>query len=200
MFSLRQSEQSTSCAGVTALIALLFAFSLSLSLAASPAEVFGSVKITWDPNPEHDVIGYRVHYGSESGTYTDVMDVGPATAFEITGLIDGQIRFCSVTAYNIYEIDSDFAEELQVVYTAPVSHPSIGDEKFRIEGMTFGADHLVTFEVAGKIGNTVEVWASPDLADWTLIDTLTEISGPITIVDPAAARQARRFYRLGTPK
>lgn len=196
---LRQSKQSASGVGITALFTLLFAFSLSVPLAASPAEISGSVTIAWDPNPEPDVIGYRVHYGSKSGAYSQVIDVGPVTEFDIPGLIEDQSYFCSVTAYNTYGMDSDFAEELLVTYTAPASYPPTVEQEFRISEMTFGNGNLMTFEVSGMIGDSVEVWASNNLADWTLIDTLTNVSGPITIEDPAAEGQPRRFYQLRTP-
>lgn len=196
MHSLRHIIHSTFAD--TALITLFAALSLSIPLAASPALVSGSVTIAWDPNPEPDVIGYRVHYGSESGAYTEVIDVGPCTAFEITGLIEAQGYFCSVTAYNTYGMDSDFAEEL-VIYNVPGLDPPIVEQEFRINRMTLGTDQMVTFEVSGMIGNIVEVWASHDLADWTLIDTLIDVSGPITVEDPAAKGQPQRFYRLGIP-
>lgn len=167
-----------------------------MQLAASPAQLLGSVTIAWDPNPETDVVGYRVHYGMESGAYTNVIDVGPATTFEITGLIENQSYFCSVTAYNAFGMDSDFADELAVIYSV---EPPIVEQEFRIKRMTFGTDHMVTFEVSGLIGNRVEVWASPNLTDWTLIDTLMDVSGPITIKDRAADGQPQRYYRLGIP-
>lgn len=193
MTSLRQFKQSTS--RIIAVISLVFSFPLAIPLAAG---VSGSVTLAWDPNTETDVIGYRVHYGSESGAYTEVIDVGPVTAFEITGLLEEQGYYCSVTAYNIDGVESDFAEEVFTRTKQGSDSPTIGQE-FRINRMTLGADHMVTFEVSGMVGDVVEVWASPDLVGWTCIDTLTGVSGPITIQDPAAAGQPRRFYRLSTP-
>ena len=194
MRSLPQSRQSDSA--VTALITVLFACSPILPLAAGPADPPGGVTIAWDPNPEPDVIGYRVHYGDESGVYTEVIDVGPATQFEITGLIEDQSYFCSVTAYNSHGMDSDYADELLVIHTVD---PIIEEQEFRISEMSFGAGHLVTFEVSGMIGKIVEVWASHNLTDWTLIDSLIDLSGSITIEDPAAEGESRRFYQLRIP-
>jgi hypothetical protein len=182
---------------VKSLITLLFPFSLMIPLAASSIDS-GGVKIAWDANHETNVIGYRVHYGTKSGAYTNVIDIGSATQFVIPGLIKGQSYFCSVTAYNTYGIESDFAQELMVIHSPTVSSPRSAEQEFRIDRMVFGADHLMTFEVSGMTGNTVEVWASPDLAAWTHIGTLTGVSGPISIKDTAAQGQPRRFYQLRT--
>lgn len=57
----------------------------------------------------------------------------------------------------------------------------------------------LSFNVSNIPGDTVEVYASDDLADWKLIGTAPVISGTITIQDPEAAGEPRRFYQLRTP-
>jgi hypothetical protein len=71
-----------------------------------------SVRLAWDPNPETDVAGYRVYYGPAPGNYPKVLDVGSATAAEVTELVAGVPYYLSVTAYNSFGLESGFSEPL----------------------------------------------------------------------------------------
>ncbi len=35
-----------------------------------PAAHAGQVTVAWDPNPEPDVVGYKIYYGTSPGSYT----------------------------------------------------------------------------------------------------------------------------------
>ncbi len=37
------------------------------------------VKLAWDANPEPDIAGYEVHYGTEKGAYSSIASVGVVT-------------------------------------------------------------------------------------------------------------------------
>ena len=52
---------------------------------ATAAAESGSLTIAWDPNAEADVAGYRVHIGTQPGTYSVVTDAGNRTALTIAG-------------------------------------------------------------------------------------------------------------------
>lgn len=58
-----------------------------------------TINLMWDPNPEESVIGYKVHVGTQSGTYTQHIDVGPTTAWSYTSAVAGQQYCFAVTAY-----------------------------------------------------------------------------------------------------
>ena len=55
------------------------------------------LSIVFDRNPEPDVIGYRLHYGPASRSYTRIVDIGNSTLGSLT--VTGQ-TFVAVTAYN----------------------------------------------------------------------------------------------------
>jgi hypothetical protein len=86
------------------------------------------ITLAWDA-PAHntdgtvvtDLAGYRVHYGTASGSYSSVLDVGSATTATVSGLLEGQTYFFAVRAYNSYDLESDFSNELQ--WDAPVPAP-----------------------------------------------------------------------------
>ena len=74
--------------------------------------------LSWDPNPESEIAGYKTYYGTTSKTYDACVDVGNVSSCTISGLQEGTTYYFAVTAYNIENIESDFSEE--VVYTIPI--------------------------------------------------------------------------------
>jgi hypothetical protein len=65
---------------------------------ANPAAA-DSINVQWDPNSSP--VGYRVHVGTQSGSYSQHFDVGTATAFTFSTATAGQ-RYCfAVSAYEM---------------------------------------------------------------------------------------------------
>jgi hypothetical protein len=87
------------------------------ALLVGPTSHALSVGLAWDANPETDVAGYRVYYGTEPGNYPQMVDAGNATSAEVTGLVAGVPYYLSVTAYNSLGIESGYSEPLS--YRAP---------------------------------------------------------------------------------
>jgi len=84
------------------------------------------VTLAWDPNPEPNVSGYRVYYGTASYYYTAVVDVGNQTALTISGLLPGVTYFFSATAYSESTGDESYFSG-EIAYTVPGgSSPSTG--------------------------------------------------------------------------
>lgn len=99
----------------TKLIALLLLLTLSL--------VHGHrVLLTWDPNPEADIAGYRIWYGTNSRVYPFIIDVGNVTNTIVTNLAGGLTWYFAATAYNTSSLESDLSEEVSL--TIPVSKPT----------------------------------------------------------------------------
>jgi hypothetical protein len=104
--------------GLWARAALLAATSLVLP---SVGEA-GWLTITWNPNDEADLAGYSVHYGTQPGTYTAVIDAGQRTSVTIPSLIDGQRYYVAVRAYTGGGTTSSFSAEVSHVVAAPAPH------------------------------------------------------------------------------
>jgi hypothetical protein len=96
---------------------------ISLSIAWALPSDAENVTLAWDPNSEPDLAGYRIHYGTESGTYTQIIDVGNVTATTISGLTRGTTYFAAGTAYNTSDLESDYSQEIQFTIATPASEP-----------------------------------------------------------------------------
>ena len=58
-----------------------------------------TIDLMWDRHPQSQVIGYVVHVGIQSGTYTQHIDVGSTTAWSFTSAVAGRQYCFTVTAY-----------------------------------------------------------------------------------------------------
>ncbi len=95
---------------------LLLAVIILLSLFASRARA-AQVTLAWDPNSETDLAGYKMHYGTASGTYASTIDVGNTTTCTVPDLTTGTTYFFAVTAYTTSNTESGYSNE--VAYRVP---------------------------------------------------------------------------------
>ncbi len=71
---------------------------LLVLLSVGPAE--SAVTVAWDPNPEADVTGYIISYGTSARQYTTSVDVGATTTFVFAQPDPTKVYFLAVQAYN----------------------------------------------------------------------------------------------------
>src|SRR5580765_8579179 len=77
-----------------------FYFLVLLMLLGSATSSWAStVTATWNANPETDIAGYKISYGTSSGSYTTTIDVGNVTSYVLT-LPDGQTYYFVAQAYD----------------------------------------------------------------------------------------------------
>ena len=70
-------------AGAFFTLLVLFIFCVPGILCAS------SLKISWNPNTESDLGGYRIYYGNASRNYSHALNVGNTTSVTIDGFFEG---------------------------------------------------------------------------------------------------------------
>ncbi len=142
------------------------------------------VKFTWNASTSTDVTGYRIHYGTASGTYTASIAVGNVTSGTVTGLAEGVTYHFAVSAFNASGSVSGYSNEVSFkpgLHTSQIRTTTIGE--------------CVLF-VRGLIGRQYDIEASPDLKTWTLIDSvMMPEGGLLEFSDPDTAGFPRRFYR-----
>jgi hypothetical protein len=88
-----------------------FLFALLAALGFAPPIQAGQVSIAWDPNPEPDVIEYRVYYGE---SLNSPLTVGsPTNSVTISNLADGREYFFAVTAVSAAGLESEQSEAIR---------------------------------------------------------------------------------------
>jgi hypothetical protein len=85
-------------------IALMFLFMTNTNA--------GDVNVTWKPNHEEDLAGYKIYQGTASGNYTHSTDAGNVTSFTLTGLADNVQYFFTLTAYDTAGNESAYSAEI----------------------------------------------------------------------------------------
>ena len=89
---------------------------LLLAVFTGQAEGAQSVTLAWDSNPESDITGYRLYYGTTSGSYRRYVATSTTTA-TAANLIEGTTYYFAVTAINAAGLESAFSTE--VSYLVP---------------------------------------------------------------------------------
>ena len=82
--------------------------------AAVPNALAGAIHLRWAPVADADLAGYRVYWGTSSGSYSGSRDVGNVTSAAIDGLGDCTVWYLAVKAY-------DAAGNLSASYSNEIS-------------------------------------------------------------------------------
>ena len=85
--------------------------------------VDGTVTLAWDPNSEIDLAGYKVYWGSTSGSYGTPVTLGKVTTFTTPKLANGTWYF-AVTAHNTGGLESGFSNEVSCVVAVAPTPPA----------------------------------------------------------------------------
>ncbi len=79
----------------------------------------GSATLSWnapttntDGTPLTDLAGYKIYYGTSSGNYTAVINVGNITSYAVGNLAPGATYYFAVTAYDSANNESSFSNEV----------------------------------------------------------------------------------------
>ncbi len=155
-----------------------------------------NVTLAWNPSTDSTVAGYKIYYGSASGNYTNVVDVGNVTNATISGLVEGVTYYFAATCYNSSGIQSPFSNE--VSYTVPNLCPTInsvsnifinenaGQQVVNLSGITGGFGTYSTITITASSGNTnlipniTVIYTSPNTNGTLVFTPLTYAYGVIT--------------------
>ncbi len=98
------------------IIAALGAF-----FSAAPAEsqrIMRTISLSWNAAIDPSIVGYRLTFGTQSGYYTDVIDVGNQTTAEVPNLVEGTTYFFAVIGYTANDIETEPSEEIHYMPNA----------------------------------------------------------------------------------
>jgi hypothetical protein len=86
---------------------------------SSTSSSLKSVTLEWNANVEPDLAGYRVYYGSRSGSYMQPkgngLDSGRVTSYTIAGLPVGATYYIAITAYDAAGNESGYSSEVATI-------------------------------------------------------------------------------------
>jgi hypothetical protein len=105
--------------GERILLVLLFTVLFPVIASAS------SLRITWNANTETDLAGYKVYYGTQSGTYGTPIVLGKVTSYDLPNVATGKTYFVALTAYNSSGSESPRSTEMSAYVPAPQAQPLI---------------------------------------------------------------------------
>lgn len=144
-----------------------------------------NVNLVWNAHPDPTVIGYRINYGTTSGTYTGIITVGKVTSMVVPGLASDVKYFFALTAHREGGENSEFSN--QVSFLPGLETTTI----------SFTENGQMVLTVKGRIGKNYGIQASENLKDWSVIDTVTITDGgaAIEFSDPDQDEFTKRFYR-----
>ena len=94
---------------------------LLLLLGVPMAAQADSVSLTWNPNTEPDLAGYKLYMGTSPGSYSQIFDVGHVTSYTVSTLVLGETYYFALTAYDIYANESGFSPEVNITISGAPS-------------------------------------------------------------------------------
>lgn len=107
------------------------------------------VTLTWNPNAESNLAGYKVYYGFESRNYPSSVDVGNSTSHTFSDLESGKTYYFAATAYNAEGKESAFSQEMSCSLGGKKLWLSLSPDRsgsLPLEGQTVSG-HIYVFAV-----------------------------------------------------
>ena len=111
----------------------VFLLLVSIILASATLAQAATLSLSWNPNNEDDLAGYKLYYDNKlEGDFQNVVDVGMVTEYEITNLPCGDTYRIALSAYDVYNNESELSETISV---------SIPQPDFKIETGEISINH-----------------------------------------------------------
>jgi len=180
----RGKQRIAKLTGVLAGVVLLTWLCNPACIAATTAPLT-NVNLAWNRSPSSNVAGYRIYFGIASGSYTNSVTVGSVTNYTISNLVNGVTYFFASKAYTTNGIESLFSNEALFVPGGAA-----------ILQLTMAANRRANLTLTGKSGHRYEIQGSADLTLWSVLSTVTLVTGNTTnFTDTNAPSFAKRYYR-----
>src|SRR5437870_2842846 len=167
---------------------------------APPFSSAAQITLAWDPNTEPDLAGYTLYYGTSSRSYQFSVYVGNRTSYSLAGLLEGQIYYFAVTAYNLSGIESGFSNEVSKAI-ADVTPPTVSMTA-PAAGVTIAGTVTVSANASDNVGVAgvqfrldgvnlgAEVTAAPYTLSWTTTTTTNGAHALTSVARDAAGNTA----------
>jgi hypothetical protein len=159
--------------------------SLVLIHSHSNAQATQTVLLSWDASPDPSVVGYNVYYGTGSGNYTNIVNVGGASFTTIPGIVEGKTYYFAVTAFDLFGQESVFSNEVN--YTG-VIQPAVVSISV--------VNGVVSLTGTGSTGHVYEIQATTNFVLWQVIGIQTAGASGTFSFTPPAENYPMQFFRF----
>ncbi len=172
-----------------------------LPLAISAQDIPATaVSLSWTPNPESNLAGYKLHFGTSSRNYSVVLDIGPGTRAPLPPMILGNTYYVAVSAYDTDGRDGPLSAELVVTASPPAPVAGTG---FATGPAGQGAlEWKYPAAAAGSV-DRFTIQSSEDLKAWSAAGGITPAEAIRSDAQwlyfrvPFPTGKPRQFFRVG---
>ncbi len=182
-------------------LALTIALTSFIPLAVHAVDVAApAVSLTWTPNPESNIAGYKLHFGGSSGSYDTVIDVGAVPSAPLPPMILGRTYYVALSAYDTANRNGPLSTELVVTASPPAP---VADTGFATSSAGQGALQWRYSKAASGTADRFVIESSTDLKTWSPAGSLTPGAAVrsdtqwIYFSVPFATDKPRQFFRVG---
>jgi hypothetical protein len=123
--------------------------------------------LSWNPNSESDLAGYKIYYGNASRTYHTNVDVGNVTSYTVSSLEEGKMYFFAATAYDTSNNESGYSNE--VSYDVHIT-------KIQLDSLS--PEIITTGDIDGSVQGDVITDFGPGYGIWSLMNNTTWVKLP----------------------
>ena len=147
----------------------------------------GEAILTWDPpttntdgTPLTDLTGYKIHYGTTSGNYTTVIDVGNVTTYTVTNLTNNVTYYFATTAYDTSGNESGYSNEVSktITGTADTTAPVLSNIT---TGSITSTSAVITWTTNEQSTSQIEHGTTTSYGSSTTLDSTLVTSHSVTI-------------------
>ena len=168
-----------------------------------------TVTVAWDANPDADLAGYIVSWGTQTTVYTNAQDVGNVATFTVPDLQPGSTYYVAVQAYNTNGVASPFSIELTtttppasgpgaptLTAVSPASGPTAGGTLITLTGTNFIAGAAVN--VGGILADQITVVSPTTITARTPAHAAGAVTVTVTFPGGAQASRSSAYSFIAT--
>jgi len=129
--------------------------------------IAASIRVSWNPNTDLDLAGYKLYYGTGARNYTSSVNVGNVTTYQITNLDTGRTYYVAVKAYDNAGNESVYSDEVSAYIPVPDTTPPTGSVVINAGAATTSSRSVTLTLNATDSGGVAGMKLSNDGQTWT---------------------------------
>jgi hypothetical protein len=151
------------------------------------------IRLEWDANTDANLAGYRVYYGTASGTYSKTIDVGNRIRSKVDVTDPSQTYYFVVTAYNTAGLESAPSNEVAKSFDATREI----DSTELLPATAEAPNGIIRQTWKGTANTQYNILMCTNLLSptWEIIDTVTASSGGIIIWEYVIPGPGSGFFK-----